>query len=124
MAFDYGNTKHNIYGSILAIAVTVLLALEIPGVKAISGIENLNDTIRYVIFAMHITCVLLVVLEARVFQASTPFFSQFVVATGFSATILQGVLVGQNIAFEYVFVTFFVQSLANGFMFSKIVSEI
>ena len=115
---------HNVYGAILAIAVTVLLALQIPGVGVISGIDNIQETMRYIIFAMHAACLILVVLEASIFKATTPFFSQFVVATGFSATVLQGVILQQNAAFEYVFATFFIQNLANGFMFSKIVSEI
>lgn len=124
MAFDYDNMMHNVYGAILAIVVTVLLALQIPGVGIVSGIDNVENTIRYTIFAMHTACLAFVLLEALVFKAETPFFSQLVVATGFSATVLEGVLVGQNVAFEYVFATFFVQNLANGFMFSKIISEI
>ena len=70
----------------------------------------------------HFVCLLLVVVGSRSVSSGSQAVFAVVVCTGFVATVLEPSPT-QGAAFA-VLALFTTQSLANGFMFSKIVSEI
>lgn len=128
MPVDLDNASHNAYGALIALTVSVLVILQLPIGAIDDAVAELPEDTRVAVAVYHFVCLLLVVVEATVesLQGKQPFFSQFVVCTGFVATVLEATLLAdaEGRAFAYALVTFTVQSLANGFMFSKIVSEI
>lgn len=109
----------------LALAVSVLVILQLPGVLGFA--ENYDESIVISVAVYHFICIVLVFFEAKIeaLQGKKPLYSQFVVCTGLVATLLQSSLLrgsdGQGFAYALAVLT--LQSLANGFMFSKIVSE-
>ena len=128
MPVDLDNAGHNAYGAAIALAVSTLVIIQLPGINAIDELEELPANLRTAVAVFHFVCLLLVVVEATVpsLRGANPFFSQFVVCTGFAATVLEAVLLAdvEGTAFAFVLALFTTQSLANGFMFSKIISEI
>lgn len=128
MPVDLDNTGHNAYGAAIAITVSLLVIIQLPGINVIDEFAELPDNLRIAVAVYHFVCLLLVVVEASVpsLRGAKPFFSQFVVCTGFVATVLEAVLLADagGAAFAFVLALFTTQSLANGFMFSKIISEI
>ena len=90
--FDYNNTGHNVWGVLLGLAVTVMLALQIEDTEIVGDPDGSEGTLRLVIFITHVACLILVAGEVFIFKAETPYYSQFVVATGLVATLLQASL--------------------------------
>ena len=91
--FDYNNTMHNVWGVLLALAVTAMLALQIDDTSIVGAAADDDErNLRLVGFITHVACLILVAGEVFIFRAETPFYSQFVVATGLVATLLEASL--------------------------------
>ena len=123
--FDYDNRAHNAYGFLIASIVSILVIVQFPTVSP-SWLE-VDDNLARSVLAFHFVCIATVALEATIFRAEYPFFSQFVVASGLVATLLQATVVSQapgGSSFDFTLALLVLQCLANGFMFSKIINEI